>query len=465
MSNNKLYNAIIICYIYDSDSMKIIRIVTIILLFLVTSLLLVFYRTDKTVPKSNPEVLNKKTSFISCIVLAINDDLVECEDDIIYSLELDNVQVGDIISLEYGDPVFAGNFIQLKKEDSYNYINKNGIFKDYYKAANELLSKMNLDEKIGQLFLVRVPATKKIDDLKKYHFGGYLLFRRDFRNKTKQEVIDNIKSYQENSTIPLLVASDEEGGDVSRVSINSNIVSQPFKSPRTLYQEGGLALIEKDNINKNKLLMSLGINLNLAPVLDISTNPQDYIYKRSLGQDKYIIGDFAKAIIKTSKESSVSNTLKHFPGYGENVDTHQGLSYDNRSIDHILNEDLVPFKMGIEGGAESILVSHNIIVNIDNNLPASLSYKVHNILRKDLAFTGVVITDDLSMGAIINNYQKDAIINAINNGNDLLIVTDYNTAINNVKNALKEGLISENILTKRALKILAWKYYKGLINP
>ena len=209
-------------------------------------------------------------------------------------------------------------------------------------------------------------------------------------------------------------------------------------------------------------MKELGLNLNLAPVVDVSTNKDDYMYERSIGQNSDITAEYAKTVISASKGSGVSYTLKHFPGYGNNIDTHTASSIDNRSLDDIEKNDLPPFKAGIEAKAEAILVSHNIVDSIDNKNPASISQKVHKLLRKNLNFSGIVITDDLEMGATKDIEDKS--VKAILAGNDLLIVTDYLESINEIKNAINNKIITENDLDKKVLKILEWKYYKKLLS-
>lgn len=206
---------------------------------------------------------------------------------------------------------------------------------------------------------------------------------------------------------------------------------------------------------------NLGINLNLAPVVDISTNPNDYMYKRSLGQNAKLTATYAKAVIKASKGTKVSYTLKHFPGYGNNVDTHTGSSTDARTYQDICNNDLVPFKAGIEEGAEAVLISHNTVTSIDSKNPASLSVVIHDLLRKDLNFTGIIITDDLSMAAIPKN--ENAIVKAIQAGNDLIITNDYTNAVSSVNQALNDGTLQPDQIDHLSFRILAWKYYKGML--
>jgi beta-N-acetylhexosaminidase len=249
--------------------------------------------------------------------------------------------------------------------------------------------------------------------------------------------------------------------EILKAKYNSSIVPTPFKSPKELYETGGLDLIEEDLKNKNKLLEELGINLNLALVTDVA-DENSFIFNRTISSDVNIVSEYTNRVINTSKLSKVSYVLKHFPGYGNNLDTHKELSIDERTIDEFRNKDFIPFKRGIEEKAECILVNHNIIKNIEDNIPASLSKNIHNILRDELAFTGIIITDDLYMDAIKEYVDKPS-IQAVNAGNDMIIITDYEQGILDIKEALNNGIINEETINTAVRRILAWKYYKGMI--
>lgn len=223
-------------------------------------------------------------------------------------------------------------------------IESNRIFGKNYKKAEEVANSLTLEEKIGQLFLVRYPETNQIEILEKYKFGGYIFFERDFRNKTKEEVKSEIEELQNHANIPLLISVDEEGGKVVRVSSNKNLSQEKFKSPSELYNAGGFDKIKEDTIEKSSLLYDLGINLNLAPVVDIAGSAFDYIYPRTLGKDTELTSTYAKTVIEASKEGKVSYVLKHFPGYGSNKDTHNGVAISNKSYEEITKNDLPPFK-------------------------------------------------------------------------------------------------------------------------
>lgn len=258
-----------------------------------------------------------------------------------------------------------------------------------------------------------------------------LCFSRDFKNKTKDDIKSEIESYQNESKIPLIFAVDEEGGSVVRISSNPNLRDEPFKSPQDVYNESGMEGIISDTKEKSELLKSLGINVNLAPVADVSTNPNDFIYDRTFGKDASETSDYVKNVVSTYNKLGLGSCLKHFPGYGNNVDTHTGVSIDSRDYNSFVENDFLPFKAGIDAKVPSILVSHNIVESMDN-VPASLSLKVHNILRNELKFTGVIMTDDLAMDAI-SKYVDNPNVEAVRSGNNLLITTDYKTSFNDIK--------------------------------
>ena len=353
------------------------------------------------------------------------------------------------------------------KEDNSNKLKLN----NYMKTAEEKIKELTEDEVIAQLFLVGTHTTSDFEKLKEKQFGGYLFFADFFRDKTEKKIQNEVNKFNEVSKIPLLIAVDEEGGNVVRVSSNKKLISEPFKYSSEIYQNVGFEGIRQDTINKSKFLSNLGINLNLAPVVDICEKETDYMYKRSLKQGKEITATFAKTVISASKESNVSYALKHFPGYGNNVDTHKTTSTDKRSYEDIYNNDLEPFRVGIEEGAETILISHNIVTSIDPENPASLSPKIHKLLREDLKFEGIIITDAMNMGAIVNEYTaEEAIINAISAGNDIIIVTinkaskeNYDDIIKAVKTGISNGKITKEDIYKKAKNVIAWKYYKGML--
>ena len=158
------------------------------------------------------------------------------------------------------------------------------------KRLQTLLDSMTLEEKVGQLFFVRCPETNAVEDISTYHLGGYLLFGRDYKDGdswlTWDQFIQKIESYQDAAAIPLFIGSDEEGGTVTRASRNPNLFSETFKSPQKLNYIGGIEEILRDTDTRSRELRALGINVNFAPVCDVSTDPKDFIYDRTLGRTR-----------------------------------------------------------------------------------------------------------------------------------------------------------------------------------
>lgn len=339
-----------------------------------------------------------------------------------------------------------------------------GIFSAFYGKAYKKLSAMSLSEKVGQMLLARCPSEDAVESVGKYHLGGYVLFEQDFKGKSAPQVISTLGSYQSAASIPMLMAVDEEGGTVVRISENPKLSKTKFKSPHELYAEGGLAALKKDASNKAALLKSLGINLNLAPVSDVSTNPSDYIYKRALGKPAKETGAYVSAVVGATRSAGLASTLKHFPGYGDNVNTHTGIAIDKRPYSTFTSSDFVPFEDGIAAGAECVLVSHNVVECMDKGVPASLSPKVHGILRNDLHFTGVIMTDDLSMDAIKDyTHSTDPSVKAVLAGNDLLLTTDFKESYDSVLAAAENGTIPPGLIDKAVFRVLAFKYADGIM--
>lgn len=330
--------------------------------------------------------------------------------------------------------------------------------------ARELLSGMTLEEKVGQMFFVRLRKASAVEDVEKYHLGGYILFGNDFKDEMQAGIRDIIKGCQSASSIPLLIGVDEEGGTVCRVSKYTAFRSAPFKSPQDLYKQGGLEAIQADTREKAKLLLGLGVNVNLAPVCDVSVNPDDFIYRRSFGREAGETADYVRTVVREMEKERIGSTLKHFPGYGSNGDTHTGAAVDTREYQQFVQSDFLPFEAGIEAGAGSILVSHNTVTSMDGEHPASLSPAVHNILRESLNFKGVIMTDDLSMDAIKKSTSEaDAAVLAVTAGNDLLVATDFDIQIPAVLDALDKGTLKEEQIDASVIRILVWKLKLGIL--
>ena len=335
---------------------------------------------------------------------------------------------------------------------------------------NERIANMTLEEKVGQLFFVRCPETGAAEDVKNYHLGGLLLFGRDYKNAggewlTQDDFTAAVQSYQAAADIPLFIGSDEEGGTVTRASKNPNLFSAPLPSPQELYTAEGMDGLLSTTRTYNEQLKALGINVNFAPVCDVSTDKNDFIYARSFGKDAQTTADYIAKAVTEYEAAGVACVLKHFPGYGNNVDTHTGIAVDERSYETFETADLLPFSAGIAAGAPFVLVSHNIVNCMDASLPASLSPKVHEILRGTLGFDGLIVTDDLAMDAVKSYAQDGSVaVLALQAGNDMIVTTDYRTQIPQVIAAVQSGEIDEREIDAHVYRVLHEKQALGLID-
>ena len=327
-----------------------------------------------------------------------------------------------------------------------------------------LLKAMTTEEKVGQLFLARCPDENALEDIEAYHLGGYILFWKDFDGQTADTLKETLSGYQNAAAIPLLIAVDEEGGTVNRVSLNHSLRHRPFSSPRKLYSQGGMDYVIAAEEEKAQLLGSLGINVNMAPVCDITTDRNAFMYDRSLGESPEVTGQFVKRTVQTMSENHVGSVLKHFPGYGNNTDTHTGIAVDERPLEELEACDLVPFTVGIVNGCDAILMSHTIVTAFDSEYPVSLSPAAHEYLRQMQGFDGVIVTDDLVMQAITDTYgAEEAAVLAVLAGNDLLCSTEYRVQYQAVLEAVNSGRIPATLLDEAVERILRWKMELGLI--
>lgn len=331
-------------------------------------------------------------------------------------------------------------------------------------AAERYVNNLPLEAQVAQMFFARCPETDAAALAGQYDIGGYILFARDFDGQTRDSVTQTIQSYQDAAATPMLIGVDEEGGTVVRISSNPNLRAAPFRSPQSLYNEGGFTLITSDTKEKDELLASLGVNVNFAPVCDVSTNPVDFINARAFGQDAAQTSEYVRTVVSQMVADGTGMVLKHFPGYGSNVDTHTGIAIDERPLDSFRESDFLPFEAGIAAGAQSILVSHNVVNCMDSELPASLSPAVHDILRTELGFDGVIMTDDLIMEAITDyTGGENAAVLAVQAGNDMLVSSDFVTQYNAVLAAVQDGTISEDRIRESAVRVIRWKLDLGLM--
>ena len=320
------------------------------------------------------------------------------------------------------------------------------------------IAAMSPEEKVGQLFIARYDGYQAQNHTQQFHLGGWVLFSADFEAHTPSSIREELDALQGLSEIPLLIAVDEEGGTVTRVSRFAAFRDSKFPSPRSLYKNGGIELVLQTEAEKSNLLSSIGVNVNLAPVCDITTDPAAFMYDRSLGLSPEETGSVIAAMVQTMADHGVTSVLKNFPGYGNNADTHVGIARDSRSLTELESADLVPFHMGFKAGCGAVLVSHTIIECLDPDLPASLSPAVIDYMRNEMHFDGVIVTDDLVMQAITDRYGAgEAAVMAVNAGCDLLCSTEYVTQYHAVLDAVHDCRIPQDTLDAAVYRILRWK--------
>jgi len=332
--------------------------------------------------------------------------------------------------------------------------------------VQRLMEGMTLEQLAGQLFFVRYPGEDTLarNWAQEYHLGGYILFGRDFKDSTPDGVRQKIASCQQVSATPMLIAVDEEGGSVVRASYYPAFRSEKFPSPQKLFARGGLEAIREDALEKSTFLKELGINVNLAPVADVSTDPGDFIYSRAFGQDAQATADYVSVVVSAMEKMGMGSVLKHFPGYGNNLDTHTGIAIDRRPLEQFMKEDLLPFVSGAQAGAGGVLVSHNIVACLDATLPASLSPAAYDLLRREVGFDGVAMTDDMDMDAVAK-YAQDgsAAVLALAAGADMVLTSDPEGQLERVFAALEDGTLSRERVEQAAGRVLMWKMELGLL--
>ncbi len=399
-----------------------------------------------------------------CLVLTGCSSKVNDKSDNDYSIYVTEKDTSKRVENTTGKEIITEEITteEISTEEKTTEEKKPEVLTDEQRAA-EMVKDMTLEEKVGQMFIARCPQSNAAKLVEKYKVGGYILFADDFKEKTKEQVIINISSYQDASKIPMFIGVDEEGGTVVRVSRFTQFRSERFKSPQKLYAQGGMELIASDAREKSRFLKGFGINLNFAPVADVSTDANDFIYDRTFGKDANETAKYVRSVVEVMNEERMGSVLKHFPGYGNNEDTHIGIAYDNRSYDSFVSSDFVPFEAGIDEGVGMVMVAHNIVYSMDGEYPASLSAKVHKILRDELGFDGVIITDDLSMDGITQyTGDSEAAVLAVKAGNDLLCCTNFEEQIPAVIEAVRNGEILEEQINESVIRILKLKMKLGI---
>lgn len=318
----------------------------------------------------------------------------------------------------------------------------------------ETISNMSLDEKIGQLVISGFYGPTLDENIlklvKEDKISGVILFNRNVKDSSQLLSLNNsLKESNKNNKLPLFISVDEEGGSVTRMP--SDIKRLPTNKYIGSLNNKDLSYKVGEILGEQ--LSYFGFNMNFAPVLDINSNPNNpVIGNRSFGNNKDIVANLGTSTMKGIQSKNIISVVKHFPGHGDtSVDSHVNLPVVNYDINRLNSFEFVPFKTAIQNGANAVMVGHILLPKIDNKYTSSMSYEiVTNILRKDLGFDGLVVSDDMTMGAITENYSiEEASVKSINAGVDLLLVCQKYENTENVLKALKEAVLNGTISKER----------------
>lgn len=341
------------------------------------------------------------------------------------------------------------------------------------------LAEMTLDEKVGQLFIVSfhtnnagkpvLSIDKDIKDvINKYKIGGVILFADNI--KTIPQTTKLIDDMQSTSTTPLFIAVDEEGGLVSRITKSPQMHGTVFPNNSVIGETKNPDIARQVASAIAKEISSLGFNMNFAPVADINTNPDNpVIGVRAYGNNAEVVSSMVSAAVIGIQDNAVSSVLKHFPGHGDtSTDSHYGAASVTHTKERLFSTELLPFIAGIQKGVDCVMTAHILTPEIPGeNVPATLKPEIlTGIIRDELGFEGLIITDALNMGAITDYYTPgEAAVKAILAGADILLMPqNLDEAFSSVKKAYSDGVISIERIDESVERILRTKYKRGLFD-
>lgn len=340
--------------------------------------------------------------------------------------------------------------------------------------VEKTLADMSLRDKVCQMMFVRPESITGIDvvtaagdttksALEQYPVGGIVYFAQNMESKDQiKEMIDNSQSY---SKVGLFISTDEEGGMVNRLM---NTVGTTYIDSMYNYKDEGTQKAHDNAYTIASDMAALGFNMDFAPVADVWSNPDNTVIgERAYSDDYSQAAELVGSAVKGFEDGGVMCTLKHFPGHGDTAeDSHYSSAYVRRTKDEIMADEMQPFTAGIDAGAEFVMVGHLIVPDIDE-LPATLSYKITTeMLRNEMHFDGIAITDSLAMSSIADNYGVgESAVMSIKAGIDMLLdPTDIDTAIDAVVQAVESGDITEDRIDESVRRILTLKEKQGLLS-
>ncbi len=342
-----------------------------------------------------------------------------------------------------------------------------GNASDAAEEIQQLINAMTLEEKVGQLVMVGIDGftndAHSMQLMEKYHVGGFIVFKKNIQTTNQlTALLNSLKETNAASNkVPVFLSVDEEGGRVSRLPEEFH----KFPSNYIIGQKNDSILSYQIGQILGKELGAFGLNMDFAPVLDINSNPDNpVIGDRSFGTTAGLVSKLGVETMKGIQSQNTISVVKHFPGHGDtSVDSHIGLPRVNHGIDRLKSFELKPFEAAIENDADAVMIAHILLPKLDAENPASFSKAViTDLLRTDMNFDGVVITDDFTMGAIAKNYDMGkAAVKSIKAGGDIVLVCHgfdkQETVIKALLAAARSGQISQDRLDQSVYRILKLK--------
>lgn len=347
--------------------------------------------------------------------------------------------------------------------------------------AADFTAEMTLEDKIAQMFVITPNALTGFDgvtaagDTTKEAYqnrpvGGIVYFAENLQGTEQTtEMLANMKTIaQERTGLPIFLSVDEEGGSVARIAGNSAYGVTDVGDMGAIGATGDTQNAYNAGTVIGTYLHELGFNVDFAPVADVLTNPENTsIGNRSFGTDSQVAAEMTVSILQGLSSQGVYGVVKHFPGLGGvKEDTHESEAVSEKSLEEIKAQELVPFQSAVEAGASFIMAGHISLPNIiGDNTPASLSQMmITNVLREQMGYNGIVITDAMNMGAITGSYNSDqAAVMAVNAGVDMILMpADYETAYNGLLEAVNNGTITEERINESVIRIVKVKLSMGV---
>ena len=344
--------------------------------------------------------------------------------------------------------------------------------------VQQIVDSMSLEEKVAQLFLVQPEAIVDIGTataagdatkqaINKTPIGGFVYFSDNLQSEQQvQDMLRNVQKYSEDRIgLPAFLSVDEEGGTVARVASTGRFDVTDVGDMAKIGASGDVQQARQAGETIGSYLSELGFNLDFAPDADVLTNPDNTVVKkRSFGSDPRVVSDMSLAVAQGLAQHQVYSVYKHFPGHGATAgDTHQGYAYTDKTLDELKQSELIPFENAIQNNAAFIMAAHISAPRVTgDDTPASLSKTmITDILRGQMGYDGIVVTDAMNMGAVTEQYTSaQAAVKALQAGADLVLMPeDFQEAYQGVLDAVKDGTLTEQRINESVTRIVKVKVH------